>query len=313
MLKADGSPIIRDFVPPRAWYAYQEPPESDEVLARRREVETALLRRLFGPAAWDALTPCQRRLVDMLMLELVPGRRGWRRGYGSSVRLIIGSVPGQDQAPIPFWVNGGGLPRSWGHSLLSGTRGSIIVRAGYVRAYASDQERAATMPRLLADLRYVADALHVLVIGRSDYPHAIDMETMIRMASWESGLGRLSVTRIRALPDYAFLREWAKHFADCDKSAPVGDGDAGEEMDAKGLLQRSAALGITLVDLAMVLGTSSSYMCMFKHGHRRWPPGFLPRIKTFLNAAEAAVVGTIRGPWVPLAAPLRLSRAPLGA
>ncbi|MGD0901242.1 MAG: hypothetical protein ABR915_25720 [Thermoguttaceae bacterium] len=281
-------PIIEDIVPPRRWFVEPERPESEETLARRRQVQVMLMERLFGAAGWAALTPCQRRLVDLLMLELVPGRNGWRTGYSHCVRLLIGGPPGWKQRPLIFWVNGGRLPRGWGHTVLSDSRGSIAVRAGYVRP----------------------DALGVFIIGAgAGLRGEIDLETMMLMANWESGLERLSMTRIRALRRYAFVSAWAQHFAYCADTPPAGNGDAREEADTKRLLQRSAALGITMADLASILRVSPTFVCMLKHGRRRWRPEFPRRILTFLNAAEAAVVGTIDGPWQPLENPPRYPRA----
>jgi hypothetical protein len=174
--------VIDEFIPPRSWYAHREAPESEEILARRREVEGSLLRRLFTPAGWDGLTPCQRRLVDMVMAAIVPGRKGWRRGYGGGVRLIIGGIPGCEQAQIPFWVNGGRLPRRGAHRLVLPTRNSFVVRAGYMRANESDQECLAKLPRFLKDLHDVAQVLRVDVLGCSSYdPNGIGMEQMVSM------------------------------------------------------------------------------------------------------------------------------------
>jgi hypothetical protein len=305
--------VIHEFIPPRSWYARREPPESDEVLAQRREVEKALLRRLFSPAGWDGLTPCQRRLVDMVMGEIVPGRKGWRRGYGGGVRLIIGGVPGRDQAQIPFWVNGGRLPRRSGHCLVLPTRNSFVVRAGYMRVNESEQECLAKVPSFLQDVYDIAEVLGVDLVGTSgDRPDGIGMEDMVKLGLSLYSYYSLCWLQVRGLPRQTYLHEWYRHFADGDRRPPSDNGgiccEAAVEPDARELLERSVALGITQADLAFILGVAPTLVCMFKHGRRRWPPGFLHRIKTFLDAAETAVVGTIDGPWQPLEDPPRRSR-----
>ena len=249
----------------------------------------------------------------MLMLEIVPGRNGWRHGYGGGVRLIIGGVPGRGQAQVPFWVNGGSLPRRGGHRLVLPTRGSFIVRTGYARVNEPEQECLAKVPSFLQDVYDIAEVLGVDLVGTSyDRPDGIGMEDMVKRGRSLYSYYSLCWLRVRGLPRQTYLREWCRHFADGDRCPPSSNGgichEAAVEPDARELLERSVALGITQADLAFVLGVAPSLVCMFKHGRRRWPPGFLHRIKTFLDAAEAAVVGTIDGPWQPLEDRPRRSR-----
>ena len=117
ILSWDDGPIIHDFIPPRSWFARQEPPESDEVLAQRREVETVLLERLFGPR-WPTMTPEQRQIARVLMEEVAPRHDGRRPGGRAGLRLLIGSPPDlgpesagearfRPQGLVPFWANHG--------------------------------------------------------------------------------------------------------------------------------------------------------------------------------------------------------------
>ena len=58
-----------------------------------------------------------------------------------------------------------------------------------------------------------------------------------------------------------------------------------------------------MADLARVLGVTRTFVYHAKHGRRRWPYGYLHRIATFLDAAQASVVGVLDGPWQPLERP----------
>ena len=304
---------VQDITPRRSW-AYREPPESPEVLARRRQAESLLLERLFGTAGWASFTPCQRRLVDVLMGAVVPSRRGCAAGYGRGVQLVIGNAPGQDQAPIPFWINGGRLPTPGGHGLVRPTRCSFMVRAGYVRADAPEQEFVAKVPQFFGDLRNVAHALGVVVMARGSQDRDVmALEKMISMARFPSLYYNLCWLAVKVCPGREYLLAWQRYFAAGNHNSPKGGGavrfQALGETCAKNLLDRMAALGLTLVDLAIVLGVTPTYICQLRRSSGRvWSPKLL-RSATFINAVEGAVVGTLDGPWQPLEAPPQYSRS----
>ena len=219
---SEVGPVIEVIVPPRRWSIPREPPETEEVLARRRQTQVTLMERLFGAAGWAALTPCQRRIVDMLMLEIVPARNGWRPGYSPEVRLIVGSPPGRDQAPIPFWVNGGRLPRGVGHCLGLPTRGSFIVRTGYAQAYELEQEYMANVPRFVQDVQDVAGVLAVDLVGSSgDFRDGIGLERMVSMTVFDWSLNMLCPLSVRGFPRQEYLTAWRQHFADRNRCLTV--------------------------------------------------------------------------------------------
>ena len=312
ILTKDDGPVIHTFSPPRSWFVRQEPPESDEVLAQRREVETAMLERLFG-LRWPAMTPERRQIARVLMQEVAPRHDGRRPGGRADVRLLIGSPPdlGPDSAgearfrshgPVPFWANGGNALRGPSCSLYGSFRGGLLVRCGYAKARESVAELKKKLPPFLKDLKDVADALGVDVGSRDLwYGRYRSLEEMQSSARCELGLENLLSVRVVIGASENYLWRWNQFFAKSERyQSPtsrsadyVATGNAG----ADDLFVRLDRLGLTQRQLAIVLNVCPSQVTRLKLGQRRWSSRLLAQAETFVAGAESHVVGTVQGRW----------------
>ena len=312
ILTKDDGPIIRTFIPPRSWFARQEPPESDEVLAQRREVETAMLERLFGPR-WPTMTPEQRQIARVLMEEVAPRHDGRRPGGRAGLRLLIGSPPDlgpesageahfRPQGPVPFWANHGNALRGPSRSLYGSFRGGLLVKCGYATAREPEVEQRRKLPEFLRDLDNIAGALGVDVHFRHCWHgYYLALEDMRRWARVDSGVDSLPAFRVIIGASERYLWHWSRYFAESEgyqsQTGRSADYVAAGNAEADELFVHSDRLGITQRQLAVVLNVSSSQVCRLRHGRRRWPPRLLAQAATFVAGAESHVVGTVQGHW----------------
>ena len=312
ILTRDDGPIIHDFIPPRSWFVRQEPPESDEVLAQRREIEPALLRRLFGPR-WPAMTPEQLRIVEVFMQEVAPRHDGRRPGGRAGLRLLIGAPPDlgpespgearfRPQGPVPFWANHGNALRGPSCSLYGSFRGGLLVKCGYSTAREPEVEQRKKLPEFLRDLADIAGGLGVDIHFRHCWHgYYLSLEDMRRWARVDSGVDSLPEFRVIIGASERYLWCWNQYFAQSEGyQAPTGrstDYLATGGTEADELFVRLDRLGIAQQQLAAVLNVSSSQVCRLRHGRRRWPARLLAQAAKFLAGAESHVVGTVRGHW----------------
>ncbi len=312
ILTRDDGPIIRVFCPPRSWFAREEPPESDEVLAQRREAETALLSKLFGPR-WPAVTPEQRQIARVLMEEVAPRHDGRRPGGRAGLRLLIGAPPDlgpesagearfRPQGPVPFWANHGNALRGPSRSLYGSFRGGLLVKCGYATAREPGVEQRKKLPEFLRDVNDIADGLGVDVHFRHCWHgYYLSLEDMRRWARVDSGVNSLPGFRVVIGASERYLWRCSQFFTMSEGYQSLtgrsADYVAAGNAEVDELFMRSDRLGITQRQLAIVLNVSSSQVTRLRQGRRRWSSRLLAQAATFVAGAENHVVGTVPGHW----------------
>jgi len=301
---------VQEIIFPRSWYAAEAPEESKEVIAKRQQVETAALQRVFGPR-WSGLKPEHLKLANTLLHELAPRRLG-RSSEEVAVRLLVGGPPplgpnnpahkhNRQQSSVVFWATGSAGPGP-GRGLYGSRHGCLMVRAGYATPSTPMEERKKRLPQFTDDLAEVADMLGLRVSAyHHDYRWPLSVEDICSLARLAFGVETLLMARVLVRPDDLYLRQWARYFVACN-GHPWNNQGTGRYLDTGGaqaeeLFLRLRRLGLAQRHLARVLSVDPSLVTKLKHGERRWSSTLLKQAATFIAAAERHVVASVMGHW----------------